>query len=675
MDFMVFKHAVAAQFERMQQGTLFRANIGKDEIWAAYMGAFPPGTNPIYRERTEYDCSCCKQFIRAVGDVIAVIDDKLVTIWDVQMTSTEPDFQHVARAMARLVRDRGIADRFLHYEAHAGTDKNFEEVVGGSPMQWNHFFVNIKSTHVLKKDLIATKLNDYRSTRDVYHRSLKELSVEAAETVLELIAQGSLYRGDEHKATLQAFVRAKRAFDALPNDNARSVAAWTAEATGPVSRIRNTAIGTLLIDLTEGTELEDAVRKFEAVVAPANYKRPTALISKAQIEKAKATLEELGLTSSLERRYATLRDISVNDILFADRAAKKVINGTVFDDLLSGKAGAVRNTTTLDKVEEVPIGKFISDILPRAESVEVLLENTHANNLMSLIGPADPTAGMLFKWPNRFSWSYNGDMADSIKERVKKAGGNVTGELCCRLAWDYVDDLDFHMYEPGGGHINFTNRRSLSGNGGMLDVDANGADGVRAEPVENIFYSHLRNMRPGEYKLVVHNYSRRSDGAGFEVEIDIQGTIHRFAYPKVVRGNEKIEVAKLRRIGAGIEISPSIESTTASKIVWGLPTQAFHKVNLMMLSPNYWDGYTVGNQHYFFILEGCKNDGTARGFFNEFLKTELDVHRKVFEVVGSKMKAVDSDEQLSGLGFSSTQRAALICRVKGSFTRQVKIVF
>ena len=95
----------------------------------------------------------------------------------------------------------------------------------------------------------------------------------------------------------------------------------------------------------------------------------------------------------------------------------------------------------------------------------------------------------------------------------------------------------------------------------------------------------------------------------------------------------------------------------------------------MMMSPNFWDGHGVGNKHYFFMLDGCLNDGKARGFFNEFLKPDLDAHRKVIEMVGNKMTAVESDRQLSGLGFSSTQRSSLLCRVKGSFTRTINILF
>lgn len=426
--------------------------------------------------------------------------------------------------------------------------------------------------------------------------------------------------------------------------------------------------------LSEGLEMDQAVRKFEAVVAPANYKRPTALVTKKMIESAKKTLEELGLISALERRYARLVDINVNDILFADRSTRKVISGDVFDSLNTKAAG---KSKSLDRVEEVSIDTFIQEILPRAESVEILVENRHAPNLVSLIAPVDPTANGLFKWGNKFSWSYSGDLADSIKERVKQAGGNVTGELLCRLAWSNFDDLDLHMHEPTGYQIYFGNKRTLSPSGGMLDVDMNAGAGTTRTPVENIFYTHRRTMTEGVYELLVHNYYKReSADVGFEIEFDYLGTVYRFVYDKAVTDRSFVSVVAFKYThAAGIEIIRSLPSSVASKQIWGLKTQEFQRVNVVMMSPNFWGDRGVGNKHYFFMLDACRNDGQARGFFNEFLKESLTPHRKVIEMVGAKMRTEESAEQLSGLGFSSTQRNEVLVRVKGSFTRTVKVLF
>lgn len=671
MNFGVIKAAVAKQFEQMQKHPLFRVNIDGDTLWQAYLASFPAGTNPVLRQRTEHDCGCCKQFIRAMGGVVTIIDGLIASIWDVSVP-TEPGYQAVADAMSILVRSKPIADIFLHDGRTIGTDKNFEQLTG-SVQTWTHFHVNLDAKHVAAKKAIPTKLGDVRTTRDVFARGLAEISDDAIETVLDLISQGSLYRGEEHKYAIEVFKLVRAEYAALPTDAAKSLYLWTKglDANGAVARIKNTVIGTLLTDLSSGVEIDRAVAAFESKVAPANYKRPTSVVTKGMIEKAKTKLVELGLVSALERRYATLADITVNNVLWANKSTRRVINGDVFDELVASTSS--RTKGAFDKVEEVSIEQFIGEIVPRAESIEVLFENQLANNLVSLVAPVDPTAGLLFKWPNRFSWSYAGDFADSIKERVKKAGGNVGGDLCCRLAWYNYDDLDLHLVGPGRDHIYFGNKRGICG--GELDVDMNAGGGRTREAVENIFFHDRRKMAQGVYKLYVNQYSQREAiDVGFEVEIDFMGTVHRFAYDKVVKGDVTVAVFKYTHAD-GLEITESLPRSQAVKTIWGLPTQTFHQVSALMFSPNYWDERTVGNKHVFFMLENCRNDGVARGFYNEFLKSELDTHRKVFEIVGSKMKTETSQDQLSGLGFSSTQKNTLICRVKGSFSRTVKVQF
>jgi hypothetical protein len=133
--------------------------------------------------------------------------------------------------------------------------------------------------------------------------------------------------------------------------------------------------------------------------------------------------------------------------------------------------------------------------------------------------------------------------------------------------------------------------------------------------VENITWSDKRKMQEGKYKFFVHNYAHNGGRTGFTAEIEYDGVIHSYAYNKELRNGENVTVAELDFTKKdGIKFIKSLPSTQASKEVWGLTTQQFHPVTMVMNSPNHWDGEKTGNQHYFFIMEGCKNAGESSGF-------------------------------------------------------------
>jgi hypothetical protein len=668
--FADIQSAVAKQFKEMSAKRLFSTDADGAALWDCYLASFPVGFDPIYKTRTTHDCSCCRHFIKAVGAVVNVVDGKLVTLWDFKI---DGPYQQVADAMAAYVRARAVDNVFLHSERLIGSANSRQLLEDRSVKTWDHYYVNLPPSAVVRKDQIGTQSGEFRTTHDMMLRALSEIAPDAVETTLDLIAQNSLYRGEEHKHAVVEFRKLHARFAKLTGDGARDLFVWeTMESVhAAVARIRNSVIGTLLVDLSEGKDLEGAVKMFESNVAPMNYKRPTALVTKAMVAKAQEQVNELGLATALERRYATLDDITVNNILFADRAVKKAMN--VFDEIAAGSAVDVKK---LGKVEEIQIADFISKVLPSAQTVEVLFENRHAGNMVSLVAPVDPTAKQLFKWPNLFSWSYVGDLADSIKERVKQAGGSVTGDFRASLAWFNYDDLDLHLKQPNGLTV-FFRQKVDPRTGGNLDVDMNAGSGQTRSAVENITFPRRDRMAEGEYSLIVNQFCQREtkDG-GFEIEMEFDGTIYSFAWPNAMKTAQNVVVCRFNYSRKdGLKIIESLPSKQASKTIWGLTTQTFHRVRVAMLSPNQWDGREIGNRHFFFMLDGCKNDGTARGFFNEFLGEALAPHRKVLEMVGARMKTDVSDTQLSGLGFSSTQRNYLLCRVTGSFARTVKVLF
>jgi hypothetical protein len=664
VDFPVFKQKVQEQFNAMaKEDVLFVTNAGKDELWETYLKSFPKGTNPVFRERTEHDCQCCKQFIRACGNVVSLKNGKMTSIWDIKI---EGHYGVVAKAMSKLVKSKPVTNVFYHYQKTLGTDYNYDTI---NNSRWDHFYFGLPDKFVKRNDDIGTLLSNIRSKRDVFKRGFDTLSVEFTEVILELIEQKSLYRGEEHLNAIETFLNQKNRYDTLSKKE-KDYFCWHLANT-TIIPIRNTVIGTLLIDLSEGMELDKAVRLFETKVAPTNYKRPTAIVTKSMIENAQKKVQELGIESSLQRRYAVADDLTINNVLFADRSIKKEMN--VFEELIEKAPKNIK--ASLSKVEDVSIETFIKEIVPKADSISILPENTHIPNLMSIIAPVNISSPSILKWNNNFSWSYNGEVTDSIKERVKSAGGNVEGIIRCSLSWYNYDDLDIHVIEPNRNTIYFGAKRS--GTSGMLDVDMNANSGNTRQGVENITWINKDRMKEGVYTVLINQFCKRETvDVGFEVEIEYNGEMHSFVYEKALKNKENVQVAKFKFSWKnGIEFIESLPSTKRSKEMWGISTQTFQKVNMIMFSPNHWDDNKVGNKHYFFILENCLNPDKTRGFYNEYLKEDLNQHRKVFEVLGSKIKAEKSDKQLSGLGFSSTTKNSILCKVTGSFTRTIKINF
>lgn len=674
-EFKVFKTAVQTQFKKMTDGNnvLFITSVDVDKLWEKYLDSFPEGTNPIYKERREYDCNYCKSFIRHYGNIVVVDKDfNLVSIWDIDCN--DDTFTTVAKALSEYVKSFPISEAFISKEKNLGVDKNHAETKDGKVIKWEHFYFELPKSYVnTNSKSIETIRANLRDNKNVFTRSMKELTLEAGKIIVDLIDQKSLYRGEEFLKAIKGFISYKEKYNKL-SDGQKDNWGWVNSFDNPVVRIRNTAIGTLLIDISNGLDLNESVSKFEKVVAPTNYKRPNAIFTKKMVEDAQNKIVELGYENSLERRHATFEDITVNNIIFANRDARKKMKNSPFDDLKDTITDKPKN---LDKVEEITIEDFITKVVPTTSDIEIMMENKHMGNLMSLIAPVHKDSKTMFKWDNNFSWCYNGDIADSMKQRVKEAGGKVDGVLRFSIQWnenkDNNNDYDAHCIEPNGNHIYFGNPRSSTG--GNLDVDIRIPNDKVA--VENITFPLMSSLRVGEYKFYVHNYSHRGGVSGFSAEIEFDGQIFHYEYNRDVKAGENVIVALVTyNKTTGFTIKSPLSSTTSSKEVWGIATNKFQRVSSVMYSPNYWDDQKgTGNKHYFFIVDGCKNESTPRGFFNEFLKEDLLEHRKVFEALGSKMRVEDSNDQMSGLGFSSTQKSDVIVKVKGSFNRMLKIIF
>ncbi len=679
------------QFTKMcATGKLFRSKVTGDEIYEIYLGSFPAGSNPVFRDpaSSTHNCNNCKNFIRRYGNIVAVGEDgELMSIFD-SAKGIEGSYGVVANSLSEFIAVMEIKDVFfeiydtldrsLNYEKCHKSQEVFKLGIAENYKQYNaeeaakygvvkekeirtftHMHLEIPKAFVDKSGKsIEAIMGVYRDKYQVFKRAMEEISLDTLNLVQDLINQGSLLDGTAHLHSVKTAIDCKAAYTLWQGDKDTWLWSTSYSLDERTAKFRNTLIGVLCSELSQGEELNKACESWNKRVDPVNYMKASAPITKKQIEEAQKFIEENGYEESFNRRLATIDDIKVSEIKYTDVGDGKIKKVKLLDQV---KPTATQHKRAkFDEVEEVPIEKFMNDILPNCTSVEAMLLNSHEGNLVTLTTSEHNEGKPLFKWGNNYSWNFNGNLAgkSQIKEAVKSAGGKVDGVLRFSIMWAEDDpsdnsDLDAHCLEPGRRcEIYYANKVSPA-TGGNLDIDITQPNGRgNKNIVENITWPELRRMPNGIYKFWVHQFSDRGS-KGFKAEIEYNGEIFTYEYNKKVAGN--VPVAEVTLKDGQFTINHILSAGESNKQLWNLETNNFHKVNLVCLSPNHWGDNAVGNKHYFFMLEGCKTDKDVRGFHNENLLPDLLKHRKVIDVLGATnmIKVNSGDKMLCGLGHSN----------------------
>jgi len=705
-----FNKKVQEQFNLMSQiGKLFRVELAGQKIWDLYLSSFTKENDPVFRDPASsvHNCNHCKNFIRRYGNIVSVDENyNIATMFDVV---ADEEFENTAKVLSAAIKSSKITEVFfetfnelnsLPYESCTKSNAVFQLGVVSNPKRYtkeeaekfgvvkpnevrtfNHIHLFVDKAFVdASGNSVESLMGNYRDAKNVFQRAMETISLDTFKLVKDLINQGSLLDGATHLYKIEQIIPLKEEYDNLPASQ-RDNWCWVKSFKLPYAKFKNELIGVLCSELSEGEELNKSCQSWNKRVDPANYMKATAPITKKQIEEAKAFVEENGYTESFNRRFATIDDIKVSEILHSNVGEGKIKSVSIFDGVKSTSTRHKRNE--FDGVEEVAIDKFMKDILPSCSSVEAFFANNHQGNLVSLTtASANGESKPIFKWSNNYSWTFNGNLAgkSQIKEAVKSEGGKIDGVLRFSIIWneDGKDILDFdaHALEPNRTEIFYSSpyrkdrgnqRSALSG---QLDVDM--INPVKIG-VENIVWDNLSKMKDGIYKFWIRNFNRGAN-KGFKAEIEFNGETYAYEYNKQVPGD--IHVAEVTLKNGQFTIEHLIpESAVSSKEVYGLETNQFHKVNLMCLSPNHWGENNVGNKHYFFMLDGCKSHVSIRSFHNENLLPELAAHRKVLEVLGATNMIEPTKKQLSGLGFNATVRDELIVKLQGTHKRIIKIKF
>ena len=727
MEFRKFNECIQAQFAKMcATGMLFRSTVTGQEVWDAYLGGFLPENNVVFRDpnTSEHDCQCCRNFIRRYGNILAIREGEVQNIF----TGVENvgEYTEPSIAVNNLLFDSKIKDvffethtelNFLNYEKcnkkntyyQLGIVSNFKQYnkaeanahIGSESVkidtekvyEFPHFNMPLPTVFVDKSgDSIEKIMADYRSNYDVFKRMILEIPLDTFQLAKDLINQDSLLNGTSHLPAINIMMDFAKQYAEVQIDADLWIRTISYGLSPAIAKLRNTLIGTFLVEVAEGVELNKACKNYNVRADPTNYHKAKAPITKAQIKRAQEFVEENDYVASFDRRLATLDDISASEILHLNEGDGEIPKVSMFDSVKPSKSTRHKRSE-FDKVEEMSIEKFMKDVLPSCTSVEAFFTSDKEDNLVAITTANQKDSKSIFKWDNNYSWTFNGNLTgkSQLKTAVAAKGGRVDGAFRFSHSWNELEPngslMDLHVFMPGcrlpaqftgGPNLNGRrvgwNHRTDHLSGGSQDVDYTSVAPKGYIPVENITFPNLAKMPEGKYTCMIHNWSFRQTGGKGKAEIEFGSNIYQYEYP-ATKNHEWITIAEVTLKDDIFTIEHKLDETNASKEVWGLDTNEFHKVNLMCLSPNHWGSQKVGALQYMFMLDKCATPIDLRGFHNENLIAELSDHRKVLEVLGNTSMITPTPKHLAGLGFNSTVRDELIVKCTGSFKRMLKIKF
>jgi hypothetical protein len=666
MEFKQFNQIIKERFDQIVSvSNLYHVGTRRGSIWKTYISCFPEDIQQTFK------CECCHSFLNRYGNIVGIdpVTYETMSIWDVEVD--DPIYSRVVEALKLETLTLPISRPVVisSNEPEIGKERSVDISRGGHI--WYHFYYHLPSNvlSVLDGKTEDTIASEQVSLYTSLSRSCKEWTPKIIEDLLHQVEIGEVQRADANKPLLQEILGVLSEYAQVPS-HVKENFVWIKSKQLPyVAGVRGDFLGTLIKDIASGISLKAAIKIYNTRFE--TYQRTTAAPSATTVKKAEKEFEEKGYMLSLQRRHASPKDIPMEAFYFVNSSSE--VNSSPF--------GSISTDEFVDPTKvrgrKVGIEKFLSDILPGCTDMRMLVLPKHERNLSSILTAKYPEAPSLFQWGNHVSWYYNGDSAAPtyIKERVEREAGDSKAKLRISLAWDNRDDLDLSVYDVNG-CIDYRNTKNKHG---YLNIDANcNEHNMMEEPVENVRY--LTSYPDGNYEVRVTNFRKRDHSPksrSFTLEIAVEGKPSMFfihskglEHKGVVKAVSfrvlKGEVTSLSLDGSMTAFSNNSNSSAQSGDLWSLSTNRFHKVNAMMLSPNYWEENSRGVKHYFFTLDGCVNKSPCRGFYKEFVRADLSKpFGSVMEELGNKtMVQYEKDQaQMSGLGFSSTCGDTVICKI------------
>lgn len=371
-------------------------------LFDAFLAALPAA------HRQYYDCRSCRRFVERVGGLVTIdvqgIDDS--PFWDSFRPNGVNVFRGAVDGLSDMVNDASVTGVFLSEEAVWGVESNPSPKAKGGVWHHMHAVPSPAMVHhhatLSDSQVMAAKREDHT----MLCRGLAEFPIDVVRQAHSLLTVGALYRSEKCIGVAKWLLDLHEARAATKNNRVRENLAWRAVASAPpgYAHVRSTMIGTLLEDIQSGAPIEAIRQRFDAKMAPLQYRRPTAAPTDGQLAAAEALIAKMASAGSLARRYARIEEILPHAIWTPKPADTNAVDGSVFGHLKAATKDAPIDVSA----QTITWEKFARTVLPTAERIEFLTP-PHAESYFAFVTAEDPAAPPILQWDredarNPVSW-------------------------------------------------------------------------------------------------------------------------------------------------------------------------------------------------------------------------------------------------------------------------------
>lgn len=333
-DYSALLNGLRSSFEIATRGQTRLFTTDAKGLWEDYLAALPKG-----KERQIHDCNCCRRFIQAYGGLVAIAatGEQWPVMW---RANGVPEFyKPIIIKLYQRVDSARVTGVFLTTEPLWG----LPETTGKKGTLWQHLSVVPPAEFVyrsgqaldphqamaLAKENIGTVL-----------RAMAEYGPKVLDEALRLFKAEALDRSEKFVGPVQ-WLRALHDWPKGPqNALLRNKLLWRAVAHAPEGfcHIKSSIVGPLLDDIAAGVPFADIKRKHADKLHPLKYQRPQAAPTAGNIRAAEQLVEKMGIAPSLERRFARLDELPLEDAFWTEDPVTADVAGArpgVFSHLLT----------------------------------------------------------------------------------------------------------------------------------------------------------------------------------------------------------------------------------------------------------------------------------------------------------------------------------------------------